>query len=150
MQLKDDYHIREYELIEEIPKDINSLIFCAYNLNLQKIILNGKDFKLLMQLKIGVNNFSGVEEFIVEGFENLINIKIDEENFNLNKRGNGRLEIKNCPKLLIITIGSNNFNNYKEMILEGLDNLLHLEIGCKSFGGMEIFEIKGINLEKKT
>lgn len=138
-----DYYIKEEESIEEIPNNVIYLNFCHYNWKLEKVILNGNHFKRLGMLYIGINNLENVKEFIIDGFESLINIHIEKGNFNLKDNMEGILQITNCPKLTILVIGDNNFYNYKNVILNGLDNLKWIAIGSHTFTNIEKFEIKG-------
>lgn len=96
-------------------------------------------FSQLREMHIGISCFQQLREFIIKDFPNLELLNLNRENFQIWTRldndvwdcGNegGSCIICSCPKLEIITIGSNVFFNYRSFRAEELPRLKVIQIG---------------------
>ena len=151
MQELNNYFVRKNEKIEDIPKEVTKINFCGYGNDMTQLCMDGEKFPKLQNINIGVGCFKNVRKVKLEKMDELLFIRLDSYNF-INEsmeEKNGELEIKNCPKLLLIEMYYKNFNNYKKFEMRDLNELIRLQIEGECFSKIENIYIKGRKKHKK-
>ena len=121
--------------------------------------LNLNEYKLLKSIEIGDNCFENVNEFVIDGLNELKSLKIGKNSFTLVKKGNWDNDkaensyrsfgILNCIELKSIEIGSFSFSDYgggfKLINLPKLSTIKIGDVGNDSLSFFwSSFEIQGI------
>ena len=102
--------------------------------------LNLNEYKLLKSIEIGDNCFENVNEFVIDGLNELKSLKIGKNSFTLVKKGNWdndkaensyrSFSILNCIELESIEIGHHSFSDYGGGFeLKNLPKLSTIKIG---------------------
>ena len=124
------------DYIESIDSNVTSIHLPDRTCNdLNYTIFNFSRFTSLRELIIGDYSFSAVNEFVIDGFNELKSLKIGMNSFTmaLNSWGNGSSRsfgVLNCIKLKSIEIGEYSFSDYGGGFeLKNLPKLSTIKIG---------------------
>lgn len=133
--------------IEELILDSNShynsssLLFSAVCSSLKRIVM-------------GDNCFVDAEVFSIDGLAELESIVVGsccftsakvKTDVSFTKDANGDLMVKNCPRLLSISIGNFSFSAYRSFVLKELPSLQTLEMGGYCFYRAPKFSLIGLS-----
>ena len=102
--------------------------------------------KGVTRLVIGDDCFEKVNEFVIDGLNELKSVKIEKKSFYLSKdtRKGSKCLIMNCDGLREVEIGYQSFFNYEVLELKNLPSLHSIQMGCRAFLGCHsiVFESK--------
>ena len=134
--------------IESLDSNITSIQIPNYSMNIENYtIFNFSRFNLLEELIIGDDSFVYVNEFVIDGLNELKSLIIGMNSFTRNSYGNDvnrSFCILNCAELESIEIGSNSFRYYEDGFeLRNLPKLSTIKMVSYNFYSSS-FEIKGI------
>ena len=87
------------------------------------------------RLVIGDDCFENVNEFVIDGLNELESVKIGECSFKLSKdrRKGSKCLIMNCDGLREVEIGKDSFEYYEVLELKNLPSLHSIQMGCGAF-----------------
>ena len=111
MQSKDRYFILPNQPIEDIPTDIQHLLFYGFKEHRDvKLILSNNPFIQIKSITIGNDCFKHVREFVIDGLKSLESVKFGEKCFRISggRRDDGICRITNCPNLCQLEIWHSN------------------------------------------
>ena len=141
--------------MEELDSNITSILFPNYSMNNENYtIFSLSQFTLLEELIIGDYSFENVNEFVIDGLNELNSLVIGMNSFTKKKNSfdnnkSRSFQIVNCNELESIEIGSDSFSDYgggfELNSLPKLSTIKIGEIGSTSWSFYySSFEIKGI------
>ena len=121
-------------------RDLENLSVHVKSFNVEKCedykkeVLDLSRFTELLELKIGDDCFSCVNEVNMIGLSELESIVIGENSFTQQKNSggndpNGHFYLKNCPKLKSLKMGRYSFSDYSVCEIENVDALEVIEMG---------------------
>ena len=148
MQSKDRYFVPSYQSIHDIPKDIENIYFYRYGNKEDFTVLDFSLLKLtqLRSITIGSNSYKNVREFVLDGLEELVSVKIEGHSFRISDReckDNSICSIRNCPNLFELEIGRESFVDFQRFELSNVKILQSIRFGSKSFQYAEQCILKG-------
>ena len=131
------------------PQGIEELIIGngLYNDNcddISKMKVDLSEFNKLRRIEIGNKCFKHVREFVVDGLENLENVKIGRYCFRTSnsERDDGVCRITNCSNLRQLEIGDSSFEDFKSFELSNLNSIQSVKFGHNCFVFAD-FSLKG-------
>lgn len=99
----------------------------------------------LKTIEIGSKCFQNVKELTLVELERLESVVVGDNSFWKNGYSNspdGRFQLKNCPALKTLRMGSNAFKDYNEWIVDGVNALEGIEINENGFYSVQSFDLK--------
>lgn len=99
----------------------------------------------LKTIEIGSKCFQNVKELSLVELDRLESLAIGDSSFWKNGYSNspdGRFQLKNCPRLTTLRVGSNAFKDYEEWIVDGVNALESIEISENGFYSVQSFDLK--------
>lgn len=99
----------------------------------------------LKTIEIGSKCFQNVKELTLVELDRLESVVIGDNSFWKNGYGNspdGRFQLKNCPALKTLRMGSNAFKDYNEWIVDSVNALEGIEISENGFYSVQSFDLK--------
>ena len=138
--------------IESLDSNITSIYIPNYSMNDETYtIFNFSRFTILEKLEIGNECFMYVNEFVIDGLNELKSLKIGKNSFTRRTDNNSSRSfvISNCIELESIEIGHHSFSDYgggfKLVNLPKLSTIKIGEIGYDSYNfRYSSFVVKGI------
>ena len=87
------------------------------------------------RLVIGDDCFKNVNEFVIDGLNELESVKIGKDSFSLSwdTRKGSKCLIMNCDGLREVEIGGWSFEYYEVLELKNLPSLHSIQMGCNAF-----------------
>ena len=107
------------------------------------------------KIVIGNESFGRVRELEVDGLSELESIVIGRSSFTYSKgdvmdsgKTDGKVQIRNCPKLRSIQMGAYSFSDYHSLVVANLPMLESVEVGNNGFYLMLSLSLSGLNERK--
>ena len=144
MTSKENYFIRKYQSISNIPKDIPNLFILGYGNTLKKAIFPNS-LTNLKSITIGNECYKHVREFVIDSLESLESVEIGYKCFRISEeeRDDGICRITNCPNLRHLDIDYWSFEDFKSFELSNLNSIQSIQFGDCCFKHAEEFSLKG-------
>ena len=140
VSINDHITINTSTLLEN-PNEL--IILFGYN-NITSFNISNNE--TLKSIWIGKSCFGKVRVFDLDGLSELENVVVERESFRIDgyERSDGTYRIVNCPKLNLIQIGYESFEDYHSFELNNLPSLQFIEIGHKCFYWAPSFSLTGL------